>query len=356
MYNLKPQITFKPTVSEFKEKRLNESNFTALSGSNNSGKTYFLKVLRRSFDASAVYIPCQRFVNQGEFNTRTKKESYYQDRDRNTRSRLENEAQNEDSGDINLNDILFNLKNRNRKKLMELSSDLLGETFSLKQSEADNDWSSRYVQVGSYNLSYSSTGTRLLLAILGMLLDESYKIVLIDEPEIGLTPSIQNQLAKTFTDSEIRQKYFPHIQHVFIATHSHIFLDHKIKNNFIVTKTSDNLIELNQVGTINEFHKLQFNLLGNTFESMFLPSAIIIVEGNTDRKYIKAVVSLKFPERKISFQEMFGGNVGKMVSIVDNFSGGLQQSPFGISVVNFETLVYVTSYRNFYPGISRYRY
>lgn len=40
------------------------------------------------------------------------------------------------------------------------------------------------------NLRYGSSGTRLLLTLLGILLDERFTTVLIDEPELGLSVRI----------------------------------------------------------------------------------------------------------------------------------------------------------------------
>ena len=39
---------------------------------------------------------------------------------------------------------------------------------------------------------------------------------------------------------------------------------------------------MEQVTTVSAFHALQFRLLGNDLESLFLPSAIVFVEGDAD--------------------------------------------------------------------------
>jgi predicted ATPase len=127
------------------------------------------------------------------------------------------------------------------------------------------------------NLRNSSSGTRLLLTLLGILLDKRFTTVLIDEPELGLSPHIQTALARFMYDPDLRQRYCPHLQQVYIATHSHLFLHRAvISNNFAVTKTGST-VSIKPAQSVADLHQLQFKLLGNELESVFLPSAILIV-------------------------------------------------------------------------------
>ncbi len=178
-------------------------------------------------------------------------------------------------------------------------------------------------------MSYTSAGTRLLITLIGTLLDDSYNTFLIDEPELGLNPKIQNFLASFLYNKTKRSHYFPHIDNLFISTHSHIFLDKKnINNNFLLTN-NDNKIDVKEISTIAEFHNLQFNLLGNTFESLFLPSVILIVEGKTDYKYIKKVLEIIYPERKITFIEANGDSeIIPKLNILSNILGDISKSPY----------------------------
>jgi predicted ATP-dependent endonuclease of OLD family len=91
----------------------------------------------------------------------------------------------------------------------------------------------RYIEMNGQNVSIGSTGTRLLLTILGTCLDTRFGTLLIDEPELGLGPKIQNALSRFFQDAEEREKYFPHIDEIYIATHSGLFLSRSdIRDNF----------------------------------------------------------------------------------------------------------------------------
>ena len=79
----------------------------------------------------------------------------------------------------------------------------------------------------------------------------------------------------TFSSS----RFCPHLKSLFIATHSHIFLDRSAyENNFVVTKR-DKLISARQLNTASDLHEVQFNMLGNDLELLYLPAAIVLVEG-----------------------------------------------------------------------------
>ncbi len=145
------------------------------------------------------------------------------------------------------------------------------------------------------NLRYGSSGTRLLLTLLGTLLDERFSTILLDEPEIGLSPRIQTRLARLFFDVDLRASFCPHIKQLYIATHSHLFLDRKTySNNFVVAKDGD-LITARPIGSVGDLHQLQFNMLGNELESLFLPSAIAIVEGDSDATFLNKAIELHLP-------------------------------------------------------------
>jgi hypothetical protein len=95
-----------------------------------------------------------------------------------------------------------------------------------------------------------------------------------------------------------------------------------------VTKNGKN-VTLVQANNISSFHDLQFNLLGNNLESLFLPSAILIVEGDTDSKYIKKVLQLYLPDRKIAV--VIAGGDGKApdrLYVINESFGDLMKSPY----------------------------
>src|SRR5258705_13739083 len=167
----------------------------------------------------------------------------------------------------------------------------------------------------------------LLMTILGICIDDRFSTVLIDEPELGLGPKIQQSFASFLEDTTERQKYFPHLNRVFLATHSHLFLNRSDpQSNFIISK-KDKDITLTQVSSIGDFHRLQFNLLGNSLETMFFPSAIVVVEDKADSEYIERVLQTRFPGRRITIIGA-GGDVKRKVAALREAFGDLSKSPF----------------------------
>lgn len=179
------------------------------------------------------------------------------------------------------------------------------------------------------NLRYGSTGTRLLITLLGILLNERFTTLLIDEPEIGLSPRIQAVLSRFLYDAGRRRDFCPHLRQLFVATHSHLLLDREVTgNNFVVTKSGP-VVSVRQVGSVAEFHQLQFNMLGNELEAIFLPAAIIIVEGDSDRTFLNALLKLHVPDRKVAVVKAKGdGEVEKKLHFFREAFGEIPGSPY----------------------------
>jgi predicted ATPase len=112
------------------------------------------------------------------------------------------------------------------------------------------------------NLRCGSSGTRLLLTLLGLLLNGRFSTTLVDEPEIGLSPRIQAALARLLYNPASRQEYFPHLRQLFVATHSHIFLDRATHSNNYVVAKAGKVVSMTQVQSVSALHQLQFNMLG----------------------------------------------------------------------------------------------
>jgi hypothetical protein len=150
--------------------------------------------------------------------------------------------------------------------------------------------------------------------------------LLIDEPELGLSPRVQTVLAEFLRNEARRAEYFPHLHRVFVATHSHLFLHREdLSCNFIVRKDGYR-VSVQQVKTMSDLHHLQFNLLGNSLESLFLPSAIVLVEGSTDVAYIEKVISLFLTGKRVTVIRTGGDPKAKLHTLRDAL-GDLQRSP-----------------------------
>ncbi len=321
-------LIFQPDIPTFSGQRT-ALNLTVLSGGNNSGKSAVLKALKQQLGRTAYLVGPSRFYHIHQISTQT--------RDPNEIQSLENQFQNSylqpeinhEQNFLDLGRVIANLSDKDRVKLFSVCSELIGSEFSLQKVDPENELSMRYIDMDGQSLGLGSTGTRLLMTLIGICLDTRFNAILIDEPEIGLSPKVQEAFASFLQDQEKRALMFPHLSNVYLATHSHLFLDRREpKNNFVVSKEND-VVTITQTETIGELHRLQFNLLGNSLEKISLPSAILVTEGPSDYDYLKRLVELRFPEKRITVVSGLGDVKKKVHSIKEMLGGDLQKSPYG---------------------------
>ncbi len=78
-----------------------------------------------------------------------------------------------------------------------------------------------------------------------------------------------------------------------------------------------------------DLHKLQFEMLCNELETLFLPTAIVMVEGDSDVIFMTKIIQLHLPDRKISIIRVKGdGEVQNKLHILREAFGDLQLSPY----------------------------
>ncbi len=325
IHPLRGGLTFTPTLEDFAKERAG-SSVTVLSGGNNSGKSLVLKWLKQAMGKTAYMVGTNRFYHVYHFSTALRDPNELDQFENQFQSNFWSEQHNYEQNIIDLNRIIVGLSDHQRNRLFELCSNLIGSSFTLQRVQSDNELSVRYIDVDGQNLSVASTGTRLLITILGICMDDRFKTLLIDEPELGLSPRVQTALAGFLQDETERPKYFPHLKQVIIATHSHLFLHRNdLTSNYSVNKAGAE-ISLVRVQNINDFHRLQFNLLGNSLESLFLPSCVVYVEGETDQSYLERIFSLRFAGRNIVVVRSGGDPKQKLHSLRENL-GDLQKNP-----------------------------
>lgn len=324
----RPIVDFTPGTEEFYSARAG-SLTTVFSGPNNCGKTLLLKKLLLLVGQDGYLLACNRFSHVDVLNTRKIENHEHRRYYENFVQSYYTSPQNTENNELGLEQVITTLKDSQREKLFSAGKELLGNKFSLKRTDEENTFSPFYVDMDGENLRYGSSGTRLLLTLLGILLDERFSVLLIDEPEIGLSPRIQALLARFLYDPDQRQKFCPHLQQIYVVTHSHLFLDRSVLgNNHIVTK-SGNAVFVKPVGSVGEFPQLQFNQLGNELEAISLPSAIVLVEGESDATFLRKVVELHVPDRRVSIVRAEGeGEVLKKINFFKEAFGDLTTSPY----------------------------
>lgn len=322
----KQDLEFVPSLQIFGQSRAQEK-YTVLAGPNNSGKSLTLRWLKSTLGHTAYFVGTNRFYHVYHLSTGLRQANELEQFENNFSNQFNDESHNHEQNVFDLGRILQGLRDTRRNQLFELCGELIGSKFSLKLVEPDNDLSPRYIDMDGQNLSVGSTGTRLLMTILGLCMDDRFSTILIDEPELGLSPRVQQSLSNFLQDQKQREKYFPHLERIFVASHSSLFLSRAdIASNFIVTK-EDRRISLSPIQTIQDFHRLQFNLLGNSLESMFFPSAIVVVEGKTDFLYLDRVIGLRMAGRRITVIAG-NGDVKQRVHSLKEIFGDFERNPF----------------------------
>lgn len=300
-----------------------------LSWNNNSWKSYVLKNLNLHYKSKSYYLASQRFFHLDRLNPAEITDEFYKMQYNNSVNNIILANQNIDSNILDFNAILVSLTKSQRDLLYEIVWSLIWENITEKYSNDWYDLSPKYLDINGYSSIWSSTWTRLLLIILWILLNNNYEYILLDEPELWLSPKIQNTLSKMFFNDDIRTKYFPHIKKIIISTHSHIFLNKNwLNSNYIVDKKID-LITISRINSIQDLHNLQFNLLWNSFESLFLPSLFVLVEWKTDEKFIKKILSTKFPwNNQVVINCTWDAWVRSNTELLRNMVWDFQTSPY----------------------------
>lgn len=318
------ELAFSPTIQEVLESRPSQ-RITVLTGANNSGKSAYLK--KTVSDRSMLYVGVNRFYSFHHLPLYTKNERELDEFYSNHNSNYRQQFHNFEGSYFNCSTAITRLSNERRGILFETFYDLFGIKVEVSAEDPQNDFSNRFVSVGGESLSVTSSGTRLFLGILAALMDERFSAVAVDEPELGLSPTLQKRLANIVIRGEKQEKLFPHKPKVILSTHSHLFLDRENpENNYVVSKAG-NLISAKQCTTIVQLHDIQFRLLGNDLSELYLPDVVIFVEGETDKIYIEKVLGIHIPNSRIVV-EACGGNIASRLSFWASSLGDIQLSPY----------------------------
>jgi len=327
-YDQRPATTFSAESSEVL-KEIRASEYSVLVGRNNCGKSYILKTLTQQWGKTASYLGPARYQNFNLLGYYTPNRNRKDEKWRQFMHLWQQQQQNMDNSPVNLQQAIAELSDADRERLREIIKTLLGVDLDIRHTVDDNSMSQKYISCGGHNISFTSSGFRLITTLVTSLLDTDYDTYLIDEPELGISPEAQGILADFLFDRTHRQKYFPHVKTLVLATHSTIFLDRShISNNYTVEKSQDT-ITVKRVSTQQEFNKIHFFLLGNRFETLYLPSLIVLVEGKTDHAFINKLLMLRYPNHQFSIiNASSDSRMKEMLSMARNLLTDIQKSPY----------------------------
>ena len=327
-FDTKPNTSFTDNSEKFINKII-DSGYSVLIGKNNCGKSFLLKNITRKIGPKSSYIGPARYQNFHVLGNYTPNRDKTGQRWRQFNQQFDNQNQNVDNSPISLQQAIAGLNDSKREILTEIIELLLNTKIEIKHTVEDNSMSQKYISCNGHNISYTSSGFRLIATLLTCLLDTDYNVLLIDEPELGISPEAQGILADFLFNREHRKKYFSHIKTIIFATHSSIFLDRIcLSNNYTLEKDGD-IIDVKAINSQIEFNRIHFFLLGNRLESLYMPSLIIIVEGKCDYKYIERVLYSKYPENHFSIIQANGDSrISDIFNIAKSIFGEFQKSPY----------------------------
>ncbi len=328
LYDQKPGTHFSD-VSTATLQRIRESEYAVLVGRNNCGKSFLLKTLTQQWGQNASYLGPARYQNFNLLGYYTPNRNRRNEKWNQFMQQWQQQQQNIDNSPVNLQQAIAELSDDQRISLAEIVKTLLGVELEWRQTVENNSMSQKYISCGGHNISYTSSGFRLITTLVTSLLDTDYDTFLIDEPELGISPEAQGILADFLFDRQHRAKYFPHIKTIVFATHSTIFLDrNRITNNYTVEKVGDE-ISIQPIQSQADFNSIHFFLLGNRFETLYLPSAIVLVEGKCDDAFVERVLALRYPASQISvISANSDSRIKEILNIAKGLLADIQRSPY----------------------------
>jgi predicted ATP-dependent endonuclease of OLD family len=309
--------------------QIRDSEYAVLVGRNNCGKSFLLKTMTTQWGQTASYLGPARYQNFNVLGSYAPNRNRKNERWSQFMQHWNQQHQNIDNSPINLQQAIAELSDVQRSTLVEIVELLLGVKLEMRHTVDGNSMSQQYISVAGHNISYTSSGFRLITTLVTSLLDADYDTFLIDEPELGISPEAQGLLADFLFDRVHRAKYFPHIKTLVLATHSTVFLDRRvIQNNFTIAKTGDE-ISIRRVETLSDLNTVHFFLLGNRFETLYLPSAIVLVEGKCDLRFIERCLAIRFPSSQLSvIAANSDSRITEILTVARGILTDLQRSPY----------------------------
>lgn len=306
-----------------------EGDLVILTGSNNSGKSAVLQYLNThgSIRNHSDYISPRRFDLSNEVAIALNSDRELQDMWNNRKQTHQNVSELTAPDPIR---ELLALPNDERNKIIAWHNQYFGELV-VKRSKLDNDFSAASITIDGRLATQQGSGSRAVLSVLCSLLHPSRKYVLIDEPEIGIEPQVQKQLAKLVSKVSRGEDGLPK-KAIYIATHSHLFLDKAvIENNWVVSKGADGIAKVRGLKTPEELHSTVYRLLGNSPEDLFFPDNILITEGVSDQIFLRKIIALR-----------------KSLGVAVHFSEGDSKASDALPAIEqmLKTLAYIPWYRD----------
>jgi len=136
------------------------------------------------------------------------------------------------------------------------------------------------------SVMFQGSGLRSIFGILAALTDDAIKLLLIDEPELGLEARNQKLLRDLLVEASKEKQ-------IIISTHSHLFLNRQTYHSNYTVRRENGEMSLTPVSSEADLYDITFKLLGSSAEDLFFPNNFLIVEGATDQIIANKIMELK---------------------------------------------------------------
>lgn len=155
--------------------------------------------------------------------------------------------------------------------------------FNLPNLQTIGNIEENYINIGDWkNLGH---GTQELISLLFLLIIPDNYIYLIDEPDIGLHPGLQNKFLRYLKNVILKDNKF--CKQFFFATHSTCFINYQAKCSHYICKKDENSFNIKLLDK-NNLISLRKEL-GLTPSALLQANGIIWVEGYSGIFYIKMI-------------------------------------------------------------------
>ncbi len=304
-----------------------DKNLFVFVGANNSGKSTILREIIKDLPTGSGYrVDVNRTIVEGEGSQNKgyydSVPSYFQN--------LQRQTDDNTRKNFQILQDYFGLKNNEREPILEWYNKYFPNHIYEEREDEENNASPMYLKINGFSITKQGSGMRATLEIFIKLLDPKIKILCIDEPELGLEPQLQKYLFQAIKDKASPEKK------IFIATHSHHFLDYDVlDNNYISQRDENNKIFLTPA---TDLKSIVFRLLGNTLSSFLLPEKVLILEGPSDTNFLNRVLALA---NKKDYSIHNSGGSGSTSYAVNSITQFLKFNDGNMSVYKDKTYVII---------------
>lgn len=277
-------------------------------GHNNSGKSNLLIDINTHFGNSCDIVSPMRFVTTNEAQMVGDRDQFSQQRSASRKNKSDDTP--EIAGPNPIQELAC-LDDKHRTLMCDWHNRYFGKLAV--EFDPSNRLVSPTVTIDGRKPTVQGSGSRTVLAILVRLFDPKLLVVCIDEPELSVEPVTQKRLFELITRISKGDDELPSKQ-IYIATHSHLFLDRSDIGNNYLTRKEGNQTKFERCASQAQLDDLVFRLLGNSPADLFFPSNVIVVEGESDAIFLSEIVK-RWPDG------------GRREGLRVHFAGGDSQVP-----------------------------